>query len=83
MINIWEYNIGDKVRILANNNIIFIGCIEAITDIEERSDLDIQEDGIYIITENGRHIEIYQSEIKEITKTDLKEIEAHYPPLNA
>jgi len=74
MINIWEYGIGDKVRILSSSNMIFIGRIESITDAEERSDLDIQEDGIYIITDAGRHIEIYQSEIKEISKTAAKEI---------
>ena len=70
MINIWKFTIGDKIRIKAINDIIFTGLVEAITDAEERSDLERQEDGIYIATEDGKHIEIYQSEIKEISKIE-------------
>ena len=70
MINIWKFTIGDRIKIKADNDIIFTGIVEAITDVEERSDLERQEDGIYIITEDGRHIEIYESEIKEISKIE-------------
>jgi len=72
MINIWNYTIGDNLKIIDNKDIIITGHVEAITDIEERSDLERQEAGIYIITDDGRHIEIYESEIKEILITAKK-----------
>jgi len=67
MINIWEYNIGDKVKIVDIDNVVFIGVIDSIIDSEECSDLGKQEDNIGIITKDRRHIDIYQSEIKEIS----------------
>jgi len=68
MINIWKYDVGEKLQILTMKNAVFVGYIEAITDAGERSDLEKQEDSLGIITDDGRHIEIYQSEIKSIER---------------
>ena len=57
---------GDKVRIIDAEGDAFDGVVQCITSVEERSDLEIQEDGIGIITDDGRHIEFYQSEIAEV-----------------
>ncbi len=66
MINIWKYNAGDAVRITAITGEILEGRIECLTEAEERSDLERQEDGLGLDTYDGRHLEIYQSEVKDI-----------------
>ena len=66
MINIWKYEIEDKLRITAVDDSVFEGYVIDITDVGERSDLEEQEDGISIATADGRHIEFYQSDIKNI-----------------
>lgn len=66
MINIWEYNYRDKIKIICTDGSMFEGIVSDITAAEERSDLGRQEDGICIVAEDGRYIEIYQSEIKSI-----------------
>jgi len=68
MIDIWKYNVGDRVKIIADNNAVFIGRIDSLIEAEECSDLEKQEDNIGITTDDGKYIDIYQSEIKEITK---------------
>jgi len=75
MINIWEYYVGDKIQIIDVDNEIFVGRI----DSEECSDLMKQEDNIGIITDDGRYISIYQSEIKEITAIDVNPAVAKQP----
>jgi len=57
---------GDKVRIIDIDGGVFDGIVECVTGLEERSDLEKQEDGIGIITNDGRHIEFYQSDIAEV-----------------
>ena len=77
MINIWKYNIGDKVRIVdIDDGAVFIGTINAIVDSEECSDLEKQEDNVSIVTEDKRHISIYQSEIKSISLLSIQSNDA-------
>jgi len=66
MINIWKYGVGDRVKVTADNNAVFVGFIDSLIDSEECSDLTKQEDNIGITTDDGQYIDIYQSEIKEI-----------------
>ena len=73
MINIWAYNVGDRVKIIADNDAVFIGIIDSLIDSEECSDLENQEDNIGIVTDDRRHIDIYQSEIKSIERIIQKE----------
>jgi len=72
MINIWEYSVGDRVKITADNGSVFAGKIDSLIDSEECSDLEKQEDNIGIATDDGRYVDIYQSEIKEIVKLSEK-----------
>ena len=66
MTNIWKYKSGEKVRITDVDGVIYFGNVLDITDVEERSDLERQEDGIGIIIADGKHIEFYKSDIKDI-----------------
>jgi len=68
MINIWSYEYRDKIKIICDDDTVFEGIVSDITAAEERSDLGRQEDGICIISEDGKYIEIYQSEIKSIER---------------
>ena len=76
MISIWSYYPGNKVRIVDVDGNTTIGIVECVTEVGERSDLEKQEDGIGIITEDGRHIEFYESDIIEISVIDEAENEA-------
>ena len=67
MINLWEYEYCGKVRIVDNDGKEFIGVAQEITDESERSEDEMQEDGITILSE-GKLIEFYQSEIISIEK---------------
>ena len=67
MINIWKFDVGDRVQIIDIDNNIFIGRIDSLIDSEECSDLEKQEDNIGIVTDDKRYIDIYQSEIKNIS----------------
>jgi hypothetical protein len=66
MINWKQCVYGDNVRIIDIDNDVFEGIVECVTDSEERSNLEKQEIGIGIITNDGRHIEFYESEIASI-----------------
>ena len=68
MINWKKCIYGDKVRVIDIDGDVFEGIVECITDSKERSDLEKQEIGIGIITNDGRHIEFYESEIKNISE---------------
>ena len=72
MINIWNYNYGDNIKIICTDDIIFEGMASDIADSSECSDLEKQEDSICIITADNKHIVIYQSEIKNIIKLSEK-----------
>ena len=67
MINIWEYEYCGKVKIIDKDGNEFIGEAQEITDESERSEDEMQEDGITILSE-GKLIEFYQSEIQTIEK---------------
>ena len=67
MINIWEYEYCGKVKIIDKDGNEFIGEAQEITDESERSEDEMQEDGITILS-GGKLIEFYQSEIRMIEK---------------
>lgn len=67
MINLWKYEYCGKVKIVDTKGNSFTGVSREVTDAEERSDEERQENGI-TIESNGGLIEFYQSEIKSIEK---------------
>lgn len=67
MINIWEYSDAKRVRIVTNTG-TYEGLVDDICDVEDKSDLEPQEDSICIVVENGAHIDILQSAIKSIER---------------
>ena len=71
MINWKQCIYGDKIRVIDADGGTFDGIVECVTDSEERSDLEKQEIGISIITEDGRHIEFYESEIEEVMEIEI------------
>ncbi len=72
MINLWEYANAGRIRIVNIEGEEAIGHVADVIDAGERSDLEAQEDGITIVTDDKRLIEFYQSEIKAIEKVSLK-----------
>ncbi len=66
MISIWDYADSDRIRIIDIDGKEFVGTVADVTDAGERSDLEIPEDGIAIVTDDKRLIEFYLSEIKSI-----------------
>ena len=71
MIKIWDCYPNDKIRITDVDGGITDGIVECVTDVEEQSDLCGQEDSIGIITDEGIHLEFYESYIKSIEKIQL------------
>ena len=67
MINIWKFEYCGEVKIIDVEGNEFIGEAQEITDEDERSEFEKQEDGITILSE-GKLIEFYQSEIRTIEK---------------
>lgn len=68
MINIWEFQYAGRIKIVDIDDKEFIGDAQEVTEAEEQSDLDRQEDSITIYTDDGRLIDFYASEIKTIEK---------------
>ena len=67
MTNMWDYSIGQRVRITDVDGGMAEGIIICIDDIEECTDMDlIQEDCFTIETKDGRCIGFYQGEISGI-----------------
>ena len=66
MINIWDYQDANRVRITDVDGQVFEGNVISVDDAEESSDLEKAEDNISIMTDDGRYIGIYQSEIAKI-----------------
>lgn len=66
MIRLWDFKNGDRIRLTDIDGDVFICFVIDISDAEERTELDKQEHGITVCTEDGRYIEFYQSEIKSI-----------------
>ncbi len=67
MINLWKYGYGGKVKIINIVGETFTGMAREVTDMEERSDEERQENGITIECD-GALIEFFKSEIKSIVK---------------
>ena len=65
MINLWDFQDAQKVKIVDVDDVEFIGTVIDVTDSEEYADEDITENGI-TISFDGNHIEFMQSEIKSI-----------------
>ena len=63
MINVWDYNPGDLVKIECTDGYIIEGEITAIDDEE---DSGFEEDGISIMTKDKLWIGLAQSEINSI-----------------
>ena len=76
MINWKQCVYGDRIRIINVVGNVFEGIVEHVAAAEERSDLEKQEDGIGIITEYGRHIEFYESEITDVVLINLRPTKA-------
>jgi hypothetical protein len=68
MINWKKCTYGDKVRLIDIDDAVFDGIVESFNDIMDCSDLEPQEDGITIITNDGQHIGFYESEIKSVSR---------------
>ena len=68
MINWKRCTYGDKVRVNCVSGNVFDGIVECVDDVEDRSDLEKQEDGLSIITDDERHISFYESEIKSVSR---------------
>ncbi len=66
MTNVWKYAEAERIRITDIDGDMFEGKVTDVTDREERSDLEKQEDGITLWTDDNKLIEFYQSEIKLI-----------------
>lgn len=69
LINLWEYSKAKKIRITDVDNDTFEGTVVDITDAEERSDLEPEEDCI-TISYHGQHIQFENSDIVLIEKID-------------
>ena len=67
LINIWDFEDCNIVEIIDIDGNSYVGRVVDVTDIEDKSDLEEQEDSITILV-NQSHIEFLQSEIKEIRK---------------
>ena len=67
MINLWEYEYCGKVKLVDIDGRSYIGDAQEVTDKEERSDLEKQEDGI-TVNVDGNIVEFYISEIDSIEK---------------
>lgn len=65
MINLWECEYANKVRLVDNDGIEYIGSAQEVTDIDERSEDEKQEIGITLCI-NNMPIEFYESDIKSI-----------------
>jgi len=68
MINWRNCTYGDKVRLVDVDGDVFDGIVSDVTEVQERSDLERQEDGICIIVADGRHIEFYENDIKSVSR---------------
>lgn len=75
MINWYKCVYGDRVKVVCADGDVLEGIVESVTDSEEQSDLEKQEISLDIIADDGRHIGIYESEIKEVVL--LNESELH------
>lgn len=69
LINIWEYSDYPRVEITDVDGNIFTGVVIDLTDREEKSDLEEQEDSI-AIANNGQYLEFLQSEIAAIRRIE-------------
>lgn len=65
MINLWQYEYGEKVKIVDIDNHVFVGMPQEVTDKDERTDEERQEIGITVDV-NGSLVEFFQSDIKSI-----------------
>lgn len=65
MINLWQYQDANKIKVTDIDEQEFIGNVIDVTDAGEYADEEIQENGI-TISINGNHLEFMQSEIKSI-----------------
>lgn len=65
MINLWEYNPGDNVRIICVDGQVLDG---AVTDIQDADESGFGEDAVNILTSGSQWIGIGQSEIASIEK---------------
>ena len=65
MINLWQYEYGEKVKIVDIDNHVFVGMPQEVTDKDERTDEERQEIGITVDV-NGALVEFFQSDIKSI-----------------
>lgn len=64
MVNVWDYNdISGRVRITCADDQILRGRIISVDDEEESG---LGEDGISLMTDDGKYIGIGQSEIASI-----------------
>ncbi len=66
MINLWDYNVAKKVRIITKDNILVEGKVIELCEAEEQSDLCPQEDSICVELDTGQPVDVFLSEIKEI-----------------
>lgn len=64
MVNIWDYEIGENIKITDTDGEIFVGRIVSIFDVDETYN---DEDDITIDV-NGRYIGFVPSEIKKIER---------------
>lgn len=65
MINLWDYQDAQKVKIVDVDDFEFIGNVIDVTDSDEYADENIKESGI-TISFDGNHVEFMESEIKSI-----------------
>jgi len=65
MINVWDYQEAENIRVTTVDDEIFSGKVISVDDVEEESDLGFDEDSISI-WDGERAIGLKQSEIKSI-----------------
>ena len=70
MVNVWNYNPGDLVKVVCTGGDIIEGEITSIDDEEESG---LGEDGISVMTKDKSWIGIAQSEITSISVLDVFE----------
>ena len=69
LINIWDFENCNMVEIIDIDGNSYAGKVIDVTDKEDKSDLEEQEDSITILVGQS-HIEFLQSEIKEIRRVN-------------
>lgn len=72
MIDLYQYEYAGRVCLIDVNGKEWIGEACDMTDSEDQSDLCKSEDSLTIMTDDGKYVDFYASEVKNIEVIEKK-----------